>query len=99
MPARLHHERLAASGTSPTQWLLMTHGMFGSGGNWRSIARKVVDQRRDWGAVLVDLRQHGRSEPGEGPHTIDACAADLAALIAELGPAGVPVLSLRLHSY
>jgi pimeloyl-ACP methyl ester carboxylesterase len=34
--------------------------------------------------VLVDLRQHGRSEPGEPPHTIAACAEDLRALIVEL---------------
>src|SRR5262249_17510061 len=43
------------------------------------------DRRPEWGVVLVDLRQHGRSEPGEPPHTIAACADDLRALVAALG--------------
>ena len=66
-------------------WLLLTHGIYGAGSNLRGIARKLNEQRRDWGVVLVDLRNHGRSEGGEPPHTIDACAQDLQALIEELG--------------
>ena len=85
MPARLHHERIARAGTTPSRSLLLTHGFFGAGSNWRGIARKVNEQRPDWSVVLVDLRQHGRSEPGEPPHTIAACAGDLCALIGELG--------------
>lgn len=83
MPARLHHERIAR--TPPARWLVMTHGIYGAGSNWRGIARKVNERRPEWGIVLVDLRQHGRSEPGDPPHTIAACAEDLRALIAELG--------------
>jgi pimeloyl-ACP methyl ester carboxylesterase len=83
MPARLHHERIG--GPAPDRWLLLTHGIYGAGNNWRSIARKLTEQRPEWGAVLVDLRQHGRSEPGNPPHTIAACAEDLRALVAELG--------------
>ncbi len=63
----------------------MTHGIYGAGSNWRGIARKLTDRRPEWGVVLVDLRQHGRSEPGTGPHTVAACADDLRALITELG--------------
>lgn len=73
----------------------MTHGMFGAGSNWRGIARKLVDRRRDWGVVLVDLRLHGRSEAGEPPHTVAACAGDLAGLIDELGD----VRALAGHSF
>lgn len=73
----------------------MTHGMFGAGSNWRGIARKLVDRRREWGVVLVDLRLHGRSEAGEPPHTVTACADDLAALITELGA----VSALAGHSF
>ena len=80
MPARLYHERI---GTAPRA-LLVTHGILGSGANWRSIARKVVAQRPDWAIELVDLRGHGRSEPGEAPHTLAASAADLRALLDEL---------------
>jgi pimeloyl-ACP methyl ester carboxylesterase len=85
VPARLHHERIARSDAAPARWLALTHGFFGAGSNWRSIARKLNERRPEWGVVLVDLRQHGRSEPGEPPHTIAACAEDLRALLAELG--------------
>ncbi|HEX4422148.1 MAG TPA: alpha/beta hydrolase [Kofleriaceae bacterium] len=95
MPARLHHERIARSDTAPVQWLAMTHGIYGAGSNWRSIARKLNERRPDWGVVLVDLRQHGRSEPGEPPHTLAACAEDLRALFAELGD----VAAVAGHSF
>lgn len=91
MPARLHHERIAKSDTSPTKWLLLTHGMYGAGSNWRGIARKVNDRRPEWGIVLVDLRLHGRSEDGAPPHTIAACADDVRALAESLG--GVTALA------
>jgi pimeloyl-ACP methyl ester carboxylesterase len=83
--ARLHHERIARSDSNPARWLVLTHGFFGAGSNWRSIARKLNERRPEWGVVLVDLRQHGRSGPGTPPHTIAACAEDLRALVAELG--------------
>lgn len=95
MPARLHHERLARSDSTPSRWLVLTHGIYGAGSNLRQIARKLNDQRRDWGVVLVDLRNHGRSEAGESPHTVDACARDLQALIAELGD----VAAIAGHSF
>lgn len=95
MPARLHHERIARSDTAPARWLALTHGFFGAGSNWRSIARKLNERRPEWGVVLVDLRQHGRSEPGAPPHTIAACADDLRALIVELGD----VAAIAGHSF
>lgn len=61
----------------------MTHGIYGAGGNWRSVARKLQQQRPEWGVILVDLRQHGRSEPGPPPHTLEACAEDLRVLFDE----------------
>ncbi len=94
--ARLHHERIAHSEGTPERWLVFTHGIYGAGSNWRGIARKVVDKRRDWGVVLVDLRGHGKSETGEPPHTIDACADDVGALIESLG---VDVRALAGHSF
>jgi esterase len=85
MAARLYHERIARSDSAPARWLALTHGIYGAGSNWRSIARKLNERRPEWGVVLVDLRQHGRSEAGEPPHTIAACADDLRALFTELG--------------
>ena len=80
----------SAAGT-PARWLLMTHGIYGAGSNWRSIARKLHERRPDWGVVLFDLRGHGKSDGGEPPHTVAACAQDVLALIDELG--GVDAIS------
>ena len=83
MPARLHLERIARSGTAPARWLAITHGIYGAGMNWRAIARKVNERRPEWGVVLVDLRNHGRSERGAPPHTIAACADDVRAMFVD----------------
>jgi pimeloyl-ACP methyl ester carboxylesterase len=96
--AALHHE-LVAPATAPVAWALMTHGIFGSGGNWRSIARKLVERRPGWGAVLVDLRAHGRSEVGDPPHTLTAAAEDLRALDRVLAEQGRPVRAAIGHSF
>lgn len=98
MNVALHHE-LVAPPDSPHAWLLMTHGIFGSGGNWRSIARKLVERRPHWGVVLVDLRGHGRSPAGEPPHTVEACARDLRALDEALYADGKPVKAACGHSF
>ncbi|HVK74228.1 MAG TPA: alpha/beta hydrolase [Kofleriaceae bacterium] len=97
MTARLHHDFVA--GEAPRAWLLMTHGIYGSGANWRSIARQVVARRPEWGAALVDLRLHGRSEPGDPPHTVGACADDLAALCDQLAAGGRPITVALGHSF
>ena len=80
--ATLYQERIARG--TPARWLLLTHGIYGAGSNWRGIARKLVERRPDWGVVLVDLRQHGRSEPGDPPHTLQAAAEDLRPLLPEV---------------
>jgi pimeloyl-ACP methyl ester carboxylesterase len=99
VPARLYHERIARSEAAPARWLAMTHGIYGAGSNLRSIGRKLNERRPEWGVVLVDLRQHGRSEPGEPPHTIAACADDVRALIAWLSMRGDPVRAIAGHSF
>ncbi|MDB4962257.1 MAG: alpha/beta hydrolase fold protein [Myxococcales bacterium] len=95
VPARLHHERIAHSDRVPDRWLLLTHGIYGAGSNWRTIARKLTDRRPEWGVILLDLRQHGRSEGGASPHTLAACADDVRALVDELGG----VTALAGHSF
>lgn len=71
--------------------MLLTHGIYGAGSNWRAIARKVSQQRTDYTVILVDLRNHGRSDGGERPHTLAACAEDIRSLSEQLG--GVDVLA------
>ena len=91
-----HAVKVAAEGSEPRGWLLFLHGILGSGANWRTIARKLVAARPEWGAVLVDLRKHGRSQGAPPPHTVDAAADDLVRLAADLG---LPVAGVIGHSF
>lgn len=74
----------ASDGAPPERWMLFLHGIFGTGANWRTIARRFVAAAPSWGAVLVDLRMHGRSQGLAPPHTVAAAADDLVALAREL---------------
>jgi len=73
--------REAVARGEPERWLVLTHGIYGSGANLRTVAKRLVDKRPDWGVELVDLRLHGRSPAGDPPHTIAACAEDLRAVV------------------
>jgi pimeloyl-ACP methyl ester carboxylesterase len=73
----LHHELVTAPDTTPARWLLVLHGIFGSGANWRQFCRSLAAARPEWGFVLVDLRGHGRSQGAKPPHDLDAMASDL----------------------
>ena len=53
----LHHEQF---GRGPD--LVILHGLFGSGNNWRSFAKKLS---KDFRISLVDLRNHGKSPNSE----------------------------------
>jgi pimeloyl-ACP methyl ester carboxylesterase len=61
----------------------MLHGILGTGGNWRSFAQKLVKRAPEWGAVLVDLRNHGGSRGLPPPHTVEQTARDLESIGAE----------------
>jgi esterase len=76
----LSYERVTGQGT-PSNWLLMLHGIYGAGRNWGQVARRLARRRDDWGALLVDLRQHGDSQGFPPPHTITAAAQDLEDLV------------------
>jgi esterase len=69
--------------------LLLTHGIYGAGANWRTIAKKLVAQRPEWSVLLTDLRGHGRSPRGEPPYTVSAVAEDICGVIAEHGVAAI----------
>ena len=91
----LHLDTLTAPGATPSASMLLLHGIYGAGRNWRSVARRLVSARPGWGVTLVDLRAHGRS-PRLAPHTIEACAADLAGGEAQLDR---PVGAVLGHSF
>lgn len=92
----LAHTRVAAAGATPQKWLLVLHGIYGAGRNWGSIARRLVEARPEWGALLVDLRNHGASQGFAGPHTLAAAAADVDALVEHLDFHAAAVLG---HSF
>jgi esterase len=91
----LSHERVTA-GDGTERWIYVLHGIYGAGRNWASVLRRVVRARPEWGALLVDLRQHGASQGFAPPHTVHAAAADVAALAAASGIAPAAVLG---HSF
>jgi len=98
VPAHLHHELV--TGARAASCFVLTHGIYGAGHNWRTIARKLVDKRPDWTVALVDLRHHGRSTGGDPPNTLAACADDLRALIDTLAETlALPVTAIGGHSF
>lgn len=75
---RLQLRRYGGPAATP---LLLLHGLFGSGVNWHSIARRLAERR----PVLVpDLRNHGDS-PHASAMSYVAMANDLAALLEREG--------------
>ncbi len=90
----LAHNLVAAPGREPERICLFLHGILGSGANWRTFAKHVVEQRPEWGALLVDLRLHGDSLDFDGPHTLDAAANDLSELAARF-----PIRGIAAHSF
>jgi pimeloyl-ACP methyl ester carboxylesterase len=60
--------------------MLFVHGILGTKANWRGIARRFVAGRPGWGAILIDLREHGESLGLAAPHTLAAAANDVAEL-------------------
>lgn len=102
----LHHEFATASPAdagpaAPKHWMLVMAGIYGAGRNWASIARRFVQERPEWGCVLVDLRQHGQSQGFAPPHSVDACAHDVLELILHLRnlTPSVDVEALLGHSF
>lgn len=91
----LHHDLIRPTG-DVRQWMLFTHGVYGMGRNWNAVARKVIAGRSGWGAVMVDLREHGGSHGHDAPHTIEAAARDVIELIDTLD---APVGAVVGHSF
>jgi pimeloyl-ACP methyl ester carboxylesterase len=79
------HLVVEAEGAAPTRTAFVLHGILGSAKNWRTFARRMAGRWPEWRLVLVDLRNHGESAGAPPPHTLGACARDLAALSRALG--------------
>ncbi len=96
MPHFVPHYHLEhAPNGAPQRYLLVLHGVFGAGKNWRLFMRKFVRACPHWGAVLVDVRGHGQSRGAMAPHTIAAVATDLQQLESRLA---APIAGVCGHS-
>lgn len=62
---------------------LLVHGLSSNARTWDGVARRLAEAGHE--VVAVDQRGHGRSEQTDGGYTTESCAADLAALVGELG--------------
>ena len=62
--------------------VVIAHGLFGSGKNWRSIAKKISDLGRK--VVVVDMRNHGSSFWHKS-HRYEDLATDLLYIVKEFG--------------
>ena len=54
-PPILNHSRVSARDREPERWLLILHGIYGTGRNWASIARRLVEERGRLVARLTEL--------------------------------------------
>ncbi len=68
--------------------IVILHGLFGSGDNWRTIARMMEGE---YNCVLADLRNHGRS-PHDMGMNFESMAADVLELIHDLNLSSVTLL-------
>ena len=92
----LAHNIVKLETSEPSEYMLFLHGILGTRANWRGIARRFVKARPDWGAILVDLREHGDSLGLVPPHTLKAAAADIRELEEALS---LPVRGALGHSF
>ncbi len=92
---KLHTEDVRGTG-APTKSVLFLHGILGQGSNLRTVARRVMEARPRWQAVLVDLRGHGKSLGAEGVDSLEGCAEDVSETTAAQVP---PVAAVVGHSF
>lgn len=68
--------------------VVIVHGLFGSGTNWRSLAKALAGE---YNVITADCRNHGHS-PWSEEHSYPAMAADLAKLVNRLDTDGAIVI-------
>lgn len=92
----LAHTIVRPKSGEPERYMLFLHGILGTRANWRGIARRVIDVRAGWGAILVDLREHGDSVGASAPHTLRAAAEDIDELERSIA---LPIAGALGHSF
>ena len=89
--ARLHYHLYNPAASQPT--LLFLHGLGSSAADW---ALQVPVFAARYRVLTVDLPAHGRSPAPAGRLRIEGMAAEVVALLAELGEGPVHVVALSL---
>lgn len=92
----LAHSVLSEPSAEPSAYMLFLHGILGTRANWRGIARRFVKERPPWGAILVDLPEHGDSAAMTPPFTLRAVAEAVQDLEQSLG---LPIHGALGHSF
>lgn len=85
---QLHH-RILGRLDGPRPPLLLLHGLLGSSANWLHLAAEL--DKLDYGCLVPDLRNHGRS-PHDEVMDYPAMVGDVVALLDDLGLSRVVVL-------
>lgn len=92
----LAHDVVTPKLAEAEHYMLFLHGILGTRANWRGVARRFVEGRRGWGAILIDLREHGDSLGLPSPHTLSNAASDVAMLE---GTLKLPIAGAVGHSF
>ena len=87
----LSHSIVERTDTPTTDVVFILHGILGSGRNWRTVARALTDHQPGWKIVLVDLRNHGKSQGFSGPHSLANAANDLVNLASQTGEPSIVI--------
>jgi pimeloyl-ACP methyl ester carboxylesterase len=82
-------------GSGAAEPLLLLHGFFGCGGDWRHVF-DLDALARTRPVILPDLRGHGHTNNPPGTFSHRQCAADVAALLDHLGVARCQAIGLSL---
>jgi pimeloyl-ACP methyl ester carboxylesterase len=76
--------------------IVFLHGILGRGNNLRTIAKRFIEARPGWTALLVDLRGHGKSPKSSPGPSLQAAADDVVHLAMH---AALPISTIVGHSF
>ena len=76
-PLKLHHRHLPGPADSPQPPLVLVPGLFGSGTNFQTVAKRLASRRH---VYLPDLRNHGNS-PWDDSFGVVDMAEDLVRML------------------
>jgi pimeloyl-ACP methyl ester carboxylesterase len=76
--------------------IVFLHGILGRCNNLRTLAKRFIEARPGWTALLVDLRGHGKSPKSSPGPSLEAAASDVVNLATH---AALPISAIVGHSF